>query len=332
MTLTVLRLGDGTNATATGNINASYLDNVASVTGTITPWVSLSGSGFGVGASNSEGALQRSTDGHMLALGGFEGTAGTAYANSTTRAIASVALGTNGTGTVQLTPIAATSAAYGSNGTAGGVLRGVATVDASAFWVSGTSQGTGGAGIWYFPGGTTAQVGTQIFGAAAADPNTTRAVGFLGTLLCASTTSLTPGVVSAGAAPTTPAAPMLLLADATSPYGFVGFATAAGGSANLAYVADATTGVVRYTLSNGAWTPGTPVKIGTKAAFAVTGVLNGDRVDLYAVTYPSTTAPSAIYHLQDSVATPALTADATALASAPTNETFRGIALAPFAP
>ena len=113
--------------------------------------------------------------------------------------------------------------------------------------------------------------------------------------------------------------------SAGSPYGFF-FATLNGGSGpDTLYVADDGVGITKYSLVGGTWTATGTVGSVSDAYRSVVGVVAGTSVTLYATgngTKLVTITDSSGYNEP-------LSGTPTLLATAPTNEAFRGVAFAP---
>lgn len=115
--------------------------------------------------------------------------------------------------------------------------------------------------------------------------------------------------------------------SSASPYGFLLCEEGSSSTPNVAYVADSTAGaILKYELSGSTW-----VADGSASSSATTGVTGltgtcptaGGAATIYA------SSPTSIVSVTDSSGTGTLTASPTLLATAPTDEAYRGIALLP---
>ncbi len=315
-TLAVLRLGDGMTAlpTSSETTTAAFIDfyKVSGGAATGTP-VSL-GSGFSVIFAQLGGGLALSTNGHYLAVGGFNVAAGTANAAGLVRSIARV----SAAGAVDTSTI---SGAFTGSGTS--YIRDVASVDGTAFWVTGTGSPDG---TYYIPFGDTGTGGVQL----ESSPATTRDVGiFAGQLYISAATTTTPtftgvGPVGTAAPKTTGQTATVAITDATNPEGFVAFDTDTTAGVDLAYVADGTNGVLKFKLSGTTWSEvGSAITIGAGGARAITGFVNAGAVSLFATSDDGTV----IAAIADTL-TSTTNGTATTLVTAGTKTSLRGIAFA----
>jgi hypothetical protein len=222
------------------------------------------------------------------------------------------------------------------------IFKGVATADCNSFWTTSVSDGvryvaslgaSTSSSISSTPGAMRALdvYGGQLF----ATTNTTPITGISAFSSLLPTTTATLTLLSGFASPTTPVA---------QPYGFF-FAKLDVNSAGFdtLYVADSNKGIVKFALSSGTWTQvGTPIfTIGDKYR-GLTGTASGTTVTLYAVKGSSentagggvlvkvvdTTGSNAAFNF----ALPAALTTLTTIATAATNTTIRGVALAPESP
>jgi hypothetical protein len=97
-----------------------------------------------------------------------------------------------------------------------------------------------------------------------------------------------------------------------------------GSGIDTAYVADSTVGIEKYSLISGTWTA--EGSIALAGITGLTGAISGSTVTLYA------TNPTTLVQASDPVGTGALSGTPITLATAATNESFRGVAFAPSAP
>ncbi len=269
------------------------------------------------GSATSEGLITDSANGSTLLLAGYDAAPGAATVASSTatndpRIVGRVGSdGTVDTGTVL------TGFDSGNN------IRGVASVDGRAIYAAGAG------GVAY----TTADSTTAP---SALSATNTRQIEDVGGQLYYSTGSGTAGIYTLGAANPTPTSgtqTATLLAgtgagtgsNGTSPYAFV-FADLSPDVAgnDTLYVADSGKGIEKFSLVNGTWASNG--QIAFSGVTGLTASVSNGAVTLFA------TSPSSIDTLTDTggynVALPAATALKT-IATAGTNEAFRGVAFAP---
>ncbi len=274
------------------------------------------------GTATSEGLLTLSPNGQYLALTGYDTAVGTAsVAGTTSAAVPRTVDIVDASGSV-VSSTALTDFSSGNN------PRGAVTTDGTDLYVTG-----GAGGIRYATVGSTTS--TQL----STTPTNLRAVDvYNGNLYIttASGSSVRIGEVGTGL-PTTPGqtiAPLPGTPTSTiSPYAFVLLHTGATGTGvDTLYFADdsATTGgIFKYSLKGGNW-----VAEGSITAPGVRGltadVVNGV-VNLFGTTGGSGAAGGgSIYGFTDATGFGnAVSGAAATLATAPTNEAFRGIAFVP---
>ena len=316
----VYRVGTGASATA-GSAVQVFLDEYTAG-GTLVQSVVLptadDGANQTLTAANnatSEGLLTRSTDGRYLVLTGYDAAVGTAGVAATTSAAVNRVVGLVGAdGGINTTTTTAV-AFSGSN------IRGAASVDGSAVWMSGTASSAANGGVWYETTGAT--TATQVLGA----PSNDRAVAiFGGQLYVTSASSPYVGVSAVGAGlPTTGGQTATLITGATAsgPYQFF-FADLSATVAGLdtLYLADST-GLEKFSLVGNSWTFNNRVTAPT-AEVGLTASVSGSTVNLFITT------ASTLYSLTDTGGYNAAdNGTATGIATAAANTGFRGVALAP---
>ncbi len=331
-TVTVVRMGDGSAALSSAS-TAVFLEPRSTVDGslvgmTIALPTIASGSNqpfSSSGSATSEGDITTSVDGHYVVLGGYASAPGIAsIATSRSATVARVVARVDSSGVVD-TSTALTNAFDASN------VRGVATLDGSAFWLAGNATATGG--IEYaLLGATTA---LQIL---AAPANTRRVDIFGGQLYGTSASGAFDGAFTIGTGvptttvPTATILPGFPTATGPSPYAFAGFdldANVAG--IDTFYVADDRStasggGIQKWTNNGTTWTlaatfnTGFPTGVRGLAAFAT-----GTTVTLFATTTES--SANELVSIVDDGTTPP--ASATLLATAGANTAYRGVALSP---
>lgn len=332
-TFAVVRVGDG-SAPLSSASQPVYLDvfatdgmpvgastNLSTVVGNNQPF-SLSGS------ATSEGALSRSTNGQYLALAGYAvapglaGVTGTdvgTAVGSVNRVVARV----DAMGNVNTTTII--DSAFGK-----GNPRSAASVDGTAFWVTGNTMGP--AGVQYIALG---QKGSTTILAA---PNNIRTAGIFGGQLYASSGAggfASVFAVGAGLPTATGATTTLLAGLPTamqSPYAFVFFDRDVTPGADTLYIADDKAsgaampgGIQKYTLVGGAWTLQGTFNAGiTTGLRGLTGLVTGATVTLIA-----TTTGASQNHVVVFVDDGSMSPTGTLIATAGVNSVFRGVALTP---
>ena len=273
------------------------------------------------GSATSEGGLTLSADATTLLVPGYDAAPGVAGVTSTTaattpREVAEV----NAAGNID------TTTTFGSTAFSGNNIRSATSVDGSAIWAGGAggteaSQG----GVWYATKG--ASTSTMLIG------GNFRWVNIFNQQLYASSGSATaPAVIGVNkigsGLPTTTGqtASVLSGVDSSStgsPYSYL-LLSEGGNGTDTAYVADTTQGIEKYSLISGTWTAeGT---ISFPGISGLTGAVSGSVVTLFA------TDPTNLVTVSDSVGTGTLSGTPTTLATAATNEAFRGVALAPSGP
>jgi hypothetical protein len=275
------------------------------------------------GVATSAGLLLRSADGHYLTLVGYDATPGASgvVASRVARVIGRV----DNSATIDSSTLITDGYGGANSGaaTAGNNIRGAATVDGTAFWTSGAS-GTGATdgGVRYATlgsAGTSTQIATNV--------TNTRSLSIFNNQLYADASTSTgplfgPGTVGTGL-PTTSGQTITQLN---------GFPTASGPSAyqfvfkdaNTIYVADDRTtaggGIEKWTQSGGTWSMAYSALAGT---VGLRGLTLGADGTLYGTT-GETTANRLV-----SITDTGSGFNFTTLATAPTNEIFRGVAFTP---
>ncbi len=317
----VLRVGDG-SAALTSAATPVFLDefNSAGVSvQSIALPTTVNGSNrilTNSGSASSEGALNRSADGRYLTLAGYDAAAGTVGVVSAA-GIARVVAIVDGTGTVD------TSTRI-SDGYTANNIRGVVTNDGTGFWTAGTGTGGGTRFVTLGSSGTSTQISASV--------TNTRVPNILnGQLYTTSASGAFQGISAVGnglpttSGQTTTILPGFPTTSGPGPYGFVLFdlnSSVAG--VDTAYVADDRAsasggGLQRWNFDGTNWTLAYTLNLNTGAR-GITGVNNNGTVTLYA-----TTTDNRLVSVTDTGSASAFTA----LATAPANTVFRGVAFAP---
>ena len=325
----VARVGDGTATLAANTGAAVFLERHRIADGTLIGTAvamptaasganrpfTLSGNGV------SEGALTRSVDGRYVLLAGYDATPGTTpLLDNSKRVVGRVAVD----GTVD------TSTSFDGISGAGNNVRGAASTNGMALWVSGVL------GIAYTTLGNTATPIRPL-----GDPYNMRAVGLIDGQLYASRSSVTTGGINTignGLPMTADVAATRLPGfpsnnNTLSPFGFVAFDRDAVPGIDTLYVADDRMapdgGVQRWRLVNSSWTMDGTLLTGTGfGARGVTGFVSGTKVMLIATTAESTGVQTRLVSFSDDGGAPA-TLIATTLATAAAKTAYRGVCLAP---
>src|SRR5262245_7853707 len=330
--LVIYRVGSGTGSLAnTGN--AVFLDEY-SPSGTLVQSVALPTTASGSqhqliasGTATSEGLMTVSTDGQYLFLTGYgRDLGGTGSVVSTPSATVPRTVGrVDANGNID-TSTALTDFADQNN------PRSVVSTNGTDIWVDGAAGG-----IRYTTLGATTS--TQL---SSTVTNLRQTNIFAGQLYVsdASGTAVRLGTVGTGL-PTTSGQTITNLpgfpTSTGSPYAFF-FAdlSAAVSGVDTLYVADdssgAAGGIFKYSLDNGVWTLHGQAGSGADAYRGLTGVVSGTTVTLYATGNGGSgaTGGGKLVTLTDTTGYDGTLAGApTVLATAPTNEAFRGVAFAP---
>jgi hypothetical protein len=315
----VYRVGTGAAALAnTGT--AVFLDEYNSA-GTLVQTIPMpttaSGSQLALlasGTAGSEGLLTLSEDRNYLVVPGYNGTLGSAVlvaANLVNRVIGRV----DASGVVD-TSTGISSATYTGN------TRSAATDDGSQFWVTGSASG-----LVYVPFGSVTASPTTLYNTVANLRQVKTGKGQL-YLSTASGTTFRLGTVGTGL-PTTAGQTVASLpglpTGALSPYSYALFDLDGTPGYDTLYMTEntGTGGINKYSLVAGSWITNGLISLASPAG--LTGINNGSTVTLYATT--AITLAQAIdtagYNAAPSTTTP------TTLATAGTNQAFRGVAFAP---
>jgi hypothetical protein len=274
------------------------------------------------GSSTAEGGLTLATNGHYLALAGYDAAPGVATIGSSSVATYHRIVGRiDAAGNVDTSTVIDT-------GFNGGSVRCAATDDGTRFWVSGSSSGATG-GVHYIPFGMTGS--TQV----ESTPSTMRWLNIFGAQLYGSAASgafFGPFTVGNGlptmvnqTATLLPGFPAMM---GPSPYGFVLFDrdnNVAG--LDTAYVADDNTlakggGIQKWTFDGMTWKQAAFTTGLTTGVRGLTGLVLNNQVVLAATT-TETNANNLVTIVDDGVSM------AQTIATTANNTAFRGVALSP---
>ncbi len=327
--LVIYRIGTG-SASLTSAANAVFLDEYTP-SGTLVQSVALpttaSGSNHRLvasGTATSEGLLTRSTNGQYLVLTGYDAAVGTASVAGTASTTVARVVGLVGVGGGIDTSTALTDFSNANN------PRSAISSDGTSIWVGGAAGG-----VRYTTDGSTTstQLSTTV-------TNIRQVEIFNGQLYESDSSGSTIRIGTVGSGlPTTTGQTITNLpgfeTSTGSPYNFF-FADLNPSVAGVdtLYVAEDTAGtpagqIQKYSLVGGNWTAN-----GTIAAAAIrglTGVVNGTTVTLFGTTGGSgATGGGSLYTLTDTSGYNAtITGSLSTIATAASNEAFRGVALAP---
>lgn len=320
--LVVVRFGDGAAALGT-TACAVFLEQFttagAHVNTTNMPQ-SVSGSNRAFtnrGSATSEGALTRSVNGQYLLLAGYDTAPGSANpSTATSAAVNRVIARVNGSATVDTTT--ALNDSY-----SGDSIRGACSTDGNDLWTFGTGSVAASAGIRYttYGSSTATQLGSP-------PTNIRRGAIYNGQLYVSSASSTFQGVSQVGTGlPTTPGQSITILP---------GFPTSAGPSnydfvfvgTSTIYVADDRAvasggGIQKWTFDGFSWSLQytLTVNLGAGCRSLVVNVAE-ESTTIYAVTAEN---PSRLVRVVDN----GPLSEFFGLASAGTNQAFRGLAWAP---
>lgn len=300
--LVIYRVGTGSSALSSAATQV-YLDEY-SASGTLVQSLAVSGL-TSSGSATSEGLITRSVDGRTLDFTGYNAALGTSKVASSTTASREIGQA-DAQGNIS---IASVLDSYGGNN-----IRSAVSVNGSSFFTGGPDATTGGAR--YVVGNTSTGIATGA---------NTRQVNIFNNQLYYSTGSGTAGIYALGSGLPTGTATGSLIAKSSSPYAFY-FADLNSSVAGVdtLYVADDSVGIEKFSLAGGTWSlTGT---ISASNVRGLTGVVTSSGVQLYA------TSDSTLYSVLDNSGyDQTLNGTLTTLATATTDEAFRGLALAPTA-
>jgi hypothetical protein len=276
------------------------------------------------GSATSEGGISLSTDGSTLLVPGYAAATGVSSIASTTATADPREVGeVDGAGDIDTTSTLGTTAFSGNN------PRGAASVNGSAIYAAGAggTESTQG-GVWYSAKGS--GTSTLLIGG-----NYRWANIFSSQLYASSGSASAPAIIGVNkigsGLPTTTGqtASNLNGVDSSSsgtPYGYY-LLSEGGNGIDTAYVADSSGGVDKYSLISGTWTAEGSISSTSfpklSGVTGLTGTVSGNTVTLYA------SSPTSLVQIADTVGTGALSGTPIVLATAATDEAFRGVAFAP---
>ncbi|WP_448604511.1 tandem-95 repeat protein [Thermoleptolyngbya sp.] len=327
--IVVLRIGDG-SAALTSAATAVFLDEYdtsGNLLQSIPLPTAVSGSNRRLtlsGTSLSQGSLTLSVDGQFLTVAGYDAAVGTSNVqNTSSNTVNRVVALINGNGDID------TSTRI-SDGFNQGEPRGVTTTDGTAFWVAGNSNNDSG-GVRYVSYGS-AGTSTQL----TTPDRAARTLGIYdGQLYLTATGTGFVGLNTVGTGtPTSGSQTLTLRANGHTPYEFVMLdrdVSIAG--VDTLYVADyaglpTTRGIYKFSFNGTNWVSRGRYDVGQ--FIGLTGKVVGSTVELYATQGTGTS--NALVKIVDSAAfNQNISGSLTTLATAGTNQTFRGVAFSPSA-
>ena len=314
----VYRVGDG-SAKLTSAATPVFVDiinpNDGSLVRTLSLPTSASGSNrplLASGTASSEGLLSRSADAHYLVLTGYAASVGLANVKASDSATTPRVIGRlDSAGTVD-TSTTVPDAYSGDN------VRSAASTDGRSFYVTG-----GNSGVRLYALGASSGLSVS-----SAVPNL-RQLGIFGDQLYVSSGSGngTKGLLSVGnGLPTTgnqTVSRLPGLSDSVTgdSYGFFWADLDGLPGADTLYIADATSGLQKFSLQNGTWVAS---GVASGSYSGLTGVQQGNTVTLLA-----TNAGGLVKLTDTSGFLKSLSGTPTLLSSAKANTALRGVALAP---
>ena len=328
----VYRIGDGTSALSSGVGAPVFLDEY-SATGTLVQSVPLPTTASGTtnplvasGTAGTEGQLTRSVDGQYLLLTGYAAAVGTA---NLTKSTADVVPRT--VGRVDYSGAIDTTTAL-TDFSSGDKPRGAASTDGTNLWLSCGGKATGTTDSIHYA--TLASTTSTQLSATFGD---SREVNIYDGQLYISSQNSGGAVIGAVGTGVPTTAPQITTAipgfdGAGAPEGFV-FADLDGSpGVDTLYVADEVAGLQKWSLVSDSWVLNNAIAPAADVLYGLTGVAHGSTVTLYATGSSTSNDKGTLYGFTDSGGYNfALSGTLSVLATAPANETFRGVALAPAA-
>ncbi len=331
----VVRVGDGSAALSSASAPVFVEEWPFSGAETRTIALPIAASGTNqpfslAGTGTSEGALSLSADGHFVTLGGYATAPGiAAVAGTTGTAVNRLVARIDATGNVDTSTTLGT-AAFSSN-----AIRGATSTDGTSIWATGNGS-AGGGGAWHVGFGAPASAAQIDNG-----PANMRCTGIFGAQLFGSSGSgafvnvFTIGsglpTTSGQASTSLPGLPI----TGASPYGFalLDRLTTVAGLDTLYISEDGAVGnmtnpggVQRWTFDGTTWTRTAVFNGGLASGVrGVTAQVVGNSVVILATT-AETSANHLVAFIDDGIVT---TGTAIVIATAPTNEFYRGVALSP---
>ena len=324
----VYRVGTGSTVLTSAS-TAIFLDEynpAGTLVQSITmPTAAGSGGNFPItasGTASSEGLLSLSADQRYILAPGYGAAPGVSGVASTTSASVNRVVARVDASTGINTTTALTDFSSGNN------IRSVTSLDGDSIWLGGAGGTVSGVAYTTFGATTSTQISTSS--------TNIRQVNIFNRQLYATSGSGSFKTVSTAGTglQTTAGQTMVVLpgvTNSTSPYAFYIANLPTG---QVLYIPDDITGtgtIYKYSLVGGTWVAKGSILAG--AVRGLTGTVSGSTVTLYAATGGSAAAGGGtIYKFTDATGyTGSISGTATTIATAVTNEAFRGIAFVPIA-
>jgi hypothetical protein len=316
--IVIYQVGSGTGS-LTSAATPVFLDEY-SVTGTLVQQIAMpttaSGANFALtdsGSASGDGMITLSGNGTSVIITGYDAAVGTSSIASSpsTQTIGIVSF--NGTVDTSTT----TNAFSGNN------IRSATSVDGSGVWAVG-----GLGGVVYLPDGGSG-AGTVVSSTA----TNNRVVEVFDGQLYVSSQKTPTGVSTVGTGtPTTSGQTMTLLPGQSTGSANESFAFAdlnGSSTPNTLYVADTTAGIEKFSLEGSSWIETGSIS-GSNIEGITVSVVNSSTVDIFATSSGTLGTSGTLYGAVDSSGFEGtLSGSLNTLATAPANEAFRGVALAP---
>ena len=316
--LVVYRVGSGSSS-LTGSATAVYLDEY-SPSGTLVESVPMPTAASGSvnpftdsGTAASDGELTLSPNGQYLAAAAYDAVPGTANISSTNAVTVARVDASADVDTSTVLP----SFAAGNN------VRSAVTSNGTDFWVAGAASGV-----------AHTTLGASTSTALNTSDTNLRQLTIQGGQLYASSNKNSLTVASVGTGlPTTAGQSVSNLPgnpdSGGDPYSYVLFTLSGGSHPDTLYVADSSAGKIdKYTWSGSKWSSAGSAKV--SAVTGLTGTLVGGVPTLYATGSGSSGTSGTLSEVVDKAAAGAgMSGTVTTLATAGSDEAFRGVAFAP---
>ncbi len=318
----VTQYGDGVATLGAPAAAISVLEYLPSTASQVSPvqTIAIPSTGAtkltGVGSSGSEGFINRSTNSSSIIFSGYDADAGAGALAATSATLTNRLIG-------KLDVAGNFTRTAGGSGTAfsGSNIRSGAS-DGTAYWMAGTASSSANGGIWYSASGGTP---TQITN------GNLRVVRVFNNNLYYSTGAGTVGIWGFNGIPTVSAAATNMIVDggtSPSPYDF-----AINSTGTILYftddraIANVGSGIQKWTFSGGIWTSNYTFGSGAVLTAGCRGLavdFSGANPVIFATTADAATK---LITITDT----GFAATATTLATAGSNKSFKGVALAPIA-
>jgi hypothetical protein len=315
--LVVYRVGTGSGALTSAG-TAVFLDEY-SPTGTLVQSIALPTTTVGTnhryvdsGTATSDGQLTLSADGQYLLAAGYDSGLGTA--------------GVTGTNAVTVARVDANAAVDTSTAlptfASGNNVRSATSTDGNTIWVAGGAGGIGATTL----GSTTSVALSGSF-------TNFRQVNVFGGQLYASSNKKSIAIASIGSGTPTSGTQTVTnlpgVPTTVDVYGFLLLTLGAGPSPDTLYFADNTAGAIeKYGLSGGSWVAEGSIAVAN--VVGVTGTVDAGHATLYATITNSSGTSGVLSKVTDAGgAGAAASGSPSVIATAATNQAFRGVAFSP---